>query len=192
MHAVTSDRVLALPDFSTRAATLGADERIAVHLRARDRTARDRLRLMGTLPTAGTVIVNDRVDLAVAGRAAGVHLPSFGLPIGVTRAIAGPALLIGRSAHTADEALAADAEGADYVFLGPIWQTASHPGSPGIGVSAIERSRPARVIAIGGVTPDRVRACLDAGAWGVAAISALWLVDDVAAAAEAFLLSLGR
>ncbi len=192
MHAVTNDRVLALPDFSTRAATLGADARIAVHLRARDCTARVRLQLMGMLPTTGTVIVNDRVDLAVAGRAAGVHLPSSGLPVSVTRAITGPALLIGRSAHTAGEALAADAEGADYVFLGPIWETASHPGSPGIGVSAIERSRPARVIAIGGVTPDRVRACLEAGAWGVAAISALWLVDDVAAAAEAFLLSLGR
>ncbi len=79
--------------------------------------------------------------------------------------------------------------GADYVFLGPIWETSSHPGVPGLGLEAIAAARPARVIAIGGVTPARAAACLEAGAWGVAAISALWLADDPGAAAEAFLLS---
>jgi thiamine-phosphate pyrophosphorylase len=136
------------------------------------------------------LFVNDRVDVAVAAQARGIHLPSAGLPIAVTREMVGPSMLIGRSTHGAAEALAAHADGADYVFLGPIWETPSHPGAPGLGIPAIRQASGARVIAIGGITPERIGPCLDAGAWGVAAISALWLAEDVAAAAEAFLLSL--
>lgn len=138
------------------------------------------------------LFVNDRVDVAVSARAQGIHLPSSGLPVAVTREMVGPSMLIGRSTHSAAEALAADAEGADYVFLGPIWETPSHPDTPGLGISAIRESSEARVIAIGGITPERIGACLDAGAWGVAAISALWLAEDVATAAETFLLSFVR
>jgi thiamine-phosphate diphosphorylase len=98
--------------------------------------------------------------------------------------------LVGRSTHGAEEARAAAADGADYVFLGPIWPTPSHPGRPGIGVESIRQAVPARVIAIGGVTPERAAACIDAGAWGVAAISALWLAEDPAAAAAELLLCL--
>jgi len=149
------------------------------------------LRLARELPASATVLVNDRVDLAAAVGARGVHLPAGGLPTTVARDLLGPEALIGRSAHSADEARMAHENGADYVFLGPIWETASHPGAAGIGVAAITDAQPARIIAIGGVTADRVAACLDAGAWGVAAIRALWLADDVGAAADAFLLSLG-
>jgi thiamine-phosphate pyrophosphorylase len=148
------------------------------------------VRFAGALQPVSTLIVNDRVDVAGATCAAGVHLPASGLPVAAARSMLGSSALVGRSTHTSAEALAAEAEGADYVFLGPIWETPSHPGSAGLGIAAITAARGARVIAIGGVTPERVAPCLDAGAWGVAAISALWLANDVAAAADAFLLSL--
>jgi thiamine-phosphate pyrophosphorylase len=143
-----------------------------------------------TRKQASQVFVNDRVDVALAVGATGIHLPSSGLRIQLVRNIAGPELLIGRSTHSAKEALAAYEQGADYVFLGPIWPTASHPGAPGIGVGAITEVREVPVIAIGGVTPDRAMEAADAGAHGVAAISYLWGASDPDTAAERILLSL--
>ena len=87
--------------------------------------------------------------------------------------------------------MAAD-DGADDVFLGPMWETPFHPGSPGIGVQTIERTQPARIIAIGGVRADRVEQCVNAGAYGVAAISALWQADDPGSVAAAMLLLLEK
>jgi thiamine-phosphate pyrophosphorylase len=192
VHAVTDDRVLSLPDFATRAAALARGDHVAFHLRSRERSAADRLHLARSLQRLGPLIINDRVDLAVAVRAHGVHLPARGVPIATARRLLGPAGLVGRSTHTAAEASAAHDEGADYVFLGPIWPTPSHPGAPSLGLDAITKAQPARVIAIGGITPDRVPQCLAAGAWGVAAVTALWFAEDVAAAADALLLSLGQ
>jgi thiamine-phosphate pyrophosphorylase len=97
--------------------------------------------------------------------------------------------LVGRSTHSADEARRALDEGADYVFIGPIWSTPSHPGGPALGPGALRELHSLPVIAIGGVTPERARECRDAGAWGVAAISALWRATDPAAVARAMLLS---
>jgi thiamine biosynthesis protein ThiS len=114
------------------------------------------------------------------------------MPTAAARQVLGPDVLIGRSAHDPVEAQGACAAGADYVFLGPIWETASHPGHPGLGVEAIRAAHPATVIAIGGVTPDRVDACLDRGAYGVAAIAALWYAADPHAAAANMLISLGQ
>ena len=65
-------------------------------------------------------------------------------------------------------------EGADYAILGPIWQTRSHPARQTIGLQAIRQASGGPVIAIGGITPDRVHACTEAGAYGVAVISAIW------------------
>jgi thiamine-phosphate pyrophosphorylase len=104
----------------------------------------------------------------------------------------GPDVLIGRSTHSASEAREAHAAGADYVFLGPIWPTASHPDRAPLGVDVIAAAVPARIVAIGGVTPARTAQCREAGAWGVAAISALWGVEDSGAAAARFLVSLER
>jgi thiamine-phosphate pyrophosphorylase len=73
----------------------------------------------------------------------------------------------------------------DYVFLGNIWATASHPGRPFLGPGAIGRALPSRVIAIGGVTPETAPLAAAAGAVGAAAIRALWDADDPAAAAHA-------
>ena len=191
LHAVTDDRVLALDDFPTRGHRIASHAHVGLHLRSRTRNAVELVRLARALPGSAHLIVNDRVDVAVAAGAHGVHLPAGGLPIRVARDLLGPDALIGRSTHSADEARQACDDGADYVFLGPIWDTASHPGTAGIGLTAIAEAQPARVIAIGGVTAERAAACVAAGAWGVAAIRALWLADDVDAAVTTFLLSLG-
>jgi len=182
--------VLALPDYDARARALGHHRALAFHVRSGTMPAAALLALAVHLePTDHCVILNDRLDLVPAAGAAGVHLPARGLPVAVARRLLGPSALVGRSVHSPAEARAAHDAGADYVFLGPIWETPSHPGAPGLGLAAIGDARPARVVAIGGVTPERAAACRDAGAVGVAAITALWLADDPAAAAEAFLLS---
>ena len=136
------------------------------------------------------LFVNDRVDLVPHLGAAGVHLPSRGLSVADARGLLGANAMIGRSTHSPTEARAAWDDGADYVFLGPIWDTPSHPGRPALGPTAIEHAAPARVVAIGGVTAARVERCRDAGAWGVAAISALWTASDPNAVAARMLLCL--
>lgn len=125
------------------------------------------------IATGARVMVNDRIDIALAARAYGVHLPERGMAIADVRAIA-PQLAIGVSRHTIEGVRAA--AGADLIQLGPIWRTPGK-GEP-LGPLALEGARAvthAKLIAVGGVeTPDRVRAALRAGADGVAAIRAAW------------------
>ncbi len=205
LHAVTNQTVIALPDLAARAeriAAAGADAgtaaiaaagAVALHARAGRVDAVRVVELGRLLCEAGaTVLVNDRVDAVVAAGAAGVHLPADGLPVDVARSLLGSEALIGRSTHSPEEARGAAEAGADYVFLGPIWETPSHPGAAALGPAALEAAAvtaAAPVIAIGGVTPERARIAHEAGAWGAAAISALWLGDDPEAAARVMLLS---
>jgi thiamine-phosphate diphosphorylase len=142
--------------------------------------------------TQAALFVNDRVDIARVAHATGAHLPADGLPIKAARALLTRDQLLGRSVHSSEAAREALDEGADYAFLGPIWETTSHPGRPGLGLGAFKGLASLPVIAIGGVTTDRARLCRDAGAWGVAAITALWHAADPAAAARAMLLSFGE
>lgn len=193
LHAVTTDAILARPDLAAVAARLAAAGPVALHVRGRHTSARRRAEITARFAGAGAVVlVNDRADLAFAARAHGVHLPARGLPIAAARRLLGPDALIGRSTHAPEEARRAHDEGADYVFLGPIWQTASHPDRAPLGPQAIAAARPARVIAIGGITPARVAECLAAGAFGVAAIRALWDADDPGSAARTMLVCLGK
>jgi thiamine-phosphate diphosphorylase len=189
VHVVTDDRVLARPDFQQRARLLAAAGPVALHLRSRTLTGRGLLELTSSfLSTGAVVVVNDRADVAhLAG--VGVHLPAEGLPVTAARQLVGPHVPVGRSVHSADEAHQAAAEGADYVFLGPIWQTSSHPDRPPLGVSEIARAAPARVVAIGGITADRAAVCRAAGAYGVAVISAVWDAPEPGSAVRAMLLS---
>jgi thiamine-phosphate diphosphorylase len=87
-------------------------------------------------------------------------------------------LTIGVSVHSAPAAAQALNAGADYVFLGPIWQTISHPERAPLGIEAITDVGKGKVIAIGGITVERTKGCLDAGAYGIAAISAVWDAPD--------------
>jgi len=132
------------------------------------------------------VMVNDRLDVALAAGAAGVHLPEHGLAIAEARALAPPGFLIGCSRHTVQAAVAAASAGADLVQLGPIFDT---PGKgPPLGVAALRDARAAlpahvRLVAVGGISDAaRAAACRAAGADAVAAIRAAWQASAVALA----------
>lgn len=177
-----------------RAASLTQSGEVAIHVRSASHGGRRLTEIaagLGSLhiPHACPVFVNDRVDVAMVVSATGVHLPENGMPTATARMLVGPDVWIGRSIHSPAEAIAAVDRGADYVFLGPIWPTDSHPGHPGLGPGAISAAQPATVIAIGGVTPERVPAALEAGAYGVAAIRALWGSADPGATVKRLLLS---
>ncbi len=195
LHAITNSDILALADLSDRAKAIGRSPNVALHARAlgapgRRLTEAADLLLAAASAAGARLFVNDRADVALLAHAHGVHLPAGGLAVSRVRDLIGPDRWIGRSTHSPTAALRASGEGADYVFLGPIWATPSHRGRPAIGLDAIERAQPARIIAIGGVTADRVVACLNAGAYGIAAISSLWLASDPGSAAAEMLLLL--
>jgi thiazole tautomerase (transcriptional regulator TenI) len=96
---------------------------------------------------------------------------------------------IGRSVHSVDEAKMAVDAGADYVVAGPVFETPTHPGMTPWGISLIQKVSQLNlpVIAIGGMTPERSQHVFEAGAWGVAAISALWKTVKPAEAASQML-----
>ena len=135
---------------------------------------------------SATLLVNDRIDVTRAARADGVHLPAASFPIAVARTLVGPGALVGRSTHAPDEAVAAARAGADYVILGPIFDTPSKRafGAP-LGVAAIASRRIAvPLIAIGGISADRVALVRNAGAHGIAVVRALLDAADPQAAAQ--------
>jgi thiamine-phosphate pyrophosphorylase len=142
------------------------------------------------------VLVNDRLDVALAAKAAGVHLPSAGLPAGEARRHAGPKFLIGRSVHSLAEAKEAAKAGADHLIAGPVFATPSKAahGEP-LGVAALEKiARAVRipVWAIGGITPETARALAGLPIAGVAAIRAIAAAPDPAAAVRALREALGE
>jgi thiamine-phosphate pyrophosphorylase len=118
------------------------------------------------------VVVSSRCDVALASGAAGVNLPEGDIAIADARTLLGQRL-VGRSVHSIVGAQQAEQEGADFVIFGPVWQSASHPGTPPAGLAALEqvaRSVQIPVLAIGGVTAERIAECHAAGAAGYAAI----------------------
>jgi thiamine-phosphate pyrophosphorylase len=120
------------------------------------------------------IVVNDRLDVALALAADGVHLGRQSIPAEVVRAQVPPDFLVGVSCHSLEEALAAHAARADYLHLGPIFETPSKISyGPPLGLSKL-REVTARVkvpvLALGGISVERVKPCLEAGAAGVAGI----------------------
>jgi len=199
LHLVTDDGVLAAPGFAARAAGLmdALGPASALHLRARAHTALSLHALAAELApvalrTGSLLVINDRVDIALAVRA-GAHLHAGSLPVMEARRLMHHAPL-GYSAHGLEEAALAAAQGADYVFLGTIYHSASHPGRAPAGPALIADVAPVLsvpVIAIGGITPARVAELREVGAWGVAVISGVWAVAEPLAAARAYLDALG-
>jgi thiamine-phosphate pyrophosphorylase len=163
----------------------------AIQLRERDLPTRPLLALAEearrlTREHKALLLVNDRVDVALAVGADGVHLRSNSLPVVVARQLLGPHRLVGVSAHSVDEVVRAEADGADFAVLGPVYETRSKQayGQP-IGLRPIEEAtRRCRlpVLAIGGITATRSGEVRRAGASGVAVISAILSAADVPAA----------
>ena len=166
----------------------------AVQLRERGLTTRELLALATDLRDAtraagAALLINDRVDVALACDADGVHLPGHSFTVAEARALLGPRRLIGVSTHHPYEVAFAAAAGADFAVLGPIFATPSKAayGAP-LGLDAITRARattPLPLFAIGGLDADRAAAARAHGATGVAVIRAVLAADDPAAAAVA-------
>jgi thiamine-phosphate pyrophosphorylase len=141
------------------------------------------------------ILVNDRLDVAIAARAHGVHLPAAGLPIAAARAQAPARFLVGRSVHGVAEAREAAKAGADYLVCGPVFATPSKAayGDP-IGPEALRRTAEAvrvPVWAIGGITPENAATLRDLPIAGVAVIGAVMTAADPAAAVAALRAALG-
>jgi thiamine-phosphate pyrophosphorylase len=133
-------------------------------------------------------IVNDRLDVAMAVDADGVHVGQDDLPASVARRILGPGKILGVSAETVEEALAAQKDGADYLGVGPVFEargTKSDAGAP-LGIELIARIRKGcslPIVAIGGINAENARSVREAGADAVAVISAIASADDITQAA---------
>jgi thiamine-phosphate pyrophosphorylase len=137
-----------------------------------------------------SILINDRVDVACALHAGGVHLPESGLSPDLARRCLPQKALIGCSTHSVEGARKAAEAGADFITFGPIYYTLSKaPYGDPQGIEVLKEVTQAiniPVFALGGITPDRVGACLDAGAHGVSAISAVLSAPDISKAVRAF------
>jgi thiazole tautomerase (transcriptional regulator TenI) len=196
VHAVTTDEVVARADFVDVACAVMSvlGPRGALHLRA-NRMSGARLQALGeTLAAAQQVtgawlVVNDRVDVALAVRARGAQLTSRSLTAGDARRAA-PALVIGASVHSVREGVESAGDGADWLVAGRVFAAATHPGDDGCGMEFVERlvaSVRIPVIAIGGVRPAHCRALRLAGVHGVAVIRGIWDAPNAERAAGEYL-----
>ena len=135
-------------------------------------------------------IVNDRVDLALAVDADGVHVGQEDLPAREARSLLRPGMILGVSTHDEGQARRARDDGADYVAVGSMYPTGSKPGFRLVGPELLSRVRPeipVPLVAIGGITVDNVAEVIRAGADAVAVISAVCAASDPAAATRRFL-----
>ena len=159
---------------SAGAGLRAAQKATVIQLRAPDMTTAEFEKEARALLAAVSVpvVLSSRCDVALACGAAGVNLPERDISVAEARSLMDDRL-VGRSVHSIESALKAEAEDADYVIFGPVWESASHPGVAPKGISALEavaRSVGIAVLAIGGVTEERIELCLAAGADGYAAI----------------------
>ena len=136
-----------------------------------------------TAAAGARFVVNDRIDVALAADADGVHLGQDDLPVAAARALLGPDRWIGFSTHSEAQLEAASGCGADYLSLGPIFVTTSKAkADPVIGPAVLRTARPRvaePIVAIGGITAATAREVLDAGADAVSVIAAVVRAPDV-------------
>ena len=164
----------------------------AVQLRERDLPTRELLTLAADfqreMPEAH-LFINDRVDLALALASHGVHLRESSLPTSVVRGLLRPPQLLGRSVHSIDGVAEAERQGADFVVLGPVYDTPSKQEyGPPLGLRVLEQAaRTARIpiFAIGGITAARAREVRRAGGFGIAVLSSILSASNVERATEA-------
>jgi len=168
----------------------------AIQLRERDLSTRDFVTLAREVQALTSsrrtqLLVNDRIDVALALDGVGVHLRSNSLPVSAARQLLGSRRLVGISVHTIDEAVQAESQGADYIVFGPIYETPSKQMfGPPLGIHTLEKvCRLIRIpiIGIGGVTAARAREMRRAGAFGAAVITAILGAADVESATRELL-----
>ncbi len=207
LHIVTDDEILARPDFERRARevceNLATRQRgdgemrvgsVALHLRGPRTTGQELMRLARALREVATatgikLLLNDRLDVALAVGAGGVHLGARSVPPAEARRLWAPGRLLGVSVHSAAEGAAAAEAGVDYLFVGTLFETPSHPGvaegAEFMGLLASRLELP--LIGIGGVTPERAATVLASGGHGVAAIRGIWDAPSPPDAVDAYL-----
>ena len=162
-----------------------------VQLREKDLPAGELLRLARGLRriTRGraALVINDRLDVALAAEADGLHLPETSMSVTDAKAITPPHLMLSKAVHDTSGAATADAEGVDVLVLGTVFDTASKPGADTGGLALVrEATRGVRspVLAIGGIGPANAGSVIEAGASGVAVISAIMSAADPESAAR--------
>ncbi|MCK5411400.1 MAG: thiamine phosphate synthase [Gemmatimonadetes bacterium] len=193
LHVLAGDDQAGRADFMEVVGRLqeacGAD--LALHLRLRDASTSRLLELASVITRAaeglgGWCVVNERLDVALAAGAQAAQLGRRALPLSAARRVAGGRLRLGVSVHDEREARDAVRGGANYVVLGTIYPTGTHPEIQPHGPRIVERccNVGAPVVAIGGVDSGRVPELRSAGASGVAVIRAVWDAGDPVQAAE--------
>ena len=203
LHVIAGDEILAGPGFADCLGALAGvgGSRLALHLRARSTSVRRLFSVASRLTEAaragGTlVVVNDRLDVALGAGAGGVQLREDSMGPPEVRAVLGAAswpggpFRVGRSIHSPEQAAALAGSGVDWLVLGSVYATSSHPGGRPIGPGAVGAAAsvagPA-VLAIGGIGPAEVPPLLSLGAHGVVVKSGVWGEDDPPGAVARYL-----
>ncbi|WIG48135.1 thiazole tautomerase TenI [Bacillus halotolerans] len=190
LHAITDDRK-PVEDLA-RSIIAIQDEVDFIHIRERSKSAADILKLLELISEGGVdkqkLVMNGRVDIALFSNIHRVQLPSSSFSPKQVRARF-PHLHIGRSVHSLEEALQAEKEDADYVLFGHVFETDCKQGLEGRGVSLLSEIKQRisiPVIAIGGMTPARLREVKQAGSGGIAVMSGIFSSDDPLEAARRY------
>jgi thiamine-phosphate pyrophosphorylase len=188
---------LPLPDAVQQALKGGVK---AIQLREKDLSVRELLRLAGELrgitrAFGAKLFINDRVDVAIAVDADGVHLGHASMPPEAVRGIVGSNMLVGVSTHTILEAKAAEAGGADFITFGPVFFTPSKAGfGSAVGLEYLKSARKEvsiPVFGLGGIRSGDVNQVLSYGADGISMISAIFGSEDIQGAAESIIRAVG-
>lgn len=198
LHLITGDEILRRGDFLDRAIEVleRGGSAVAFHVRGPGTSGRVIHDVAHTLAGPASrwgsaLLVNDRLDVALTLRHAGTHLGQRSLPPSVARRLLGPERTLGLSVHDAAEAGLAGRGDVDFLVVGTVFATSSHPAREPGGLERIREVAGAApgvpLVAIGGVTPQRVAGILAAGAHGVAVLSGIWASEEPSSAVRDYL-----
>jgi thiamine-phosphate diphosphorylase len=203
LHIVTDDDVLARGEWASVAKSILSvgGSHVALHVRGPRASGAEVFRSAAQLralaeQVGGWVVVNDRLDVALALGFPAVHLGGRSLDVRDARRVAGAGVALGVSTHSLAEVSTAMTAGADYLFAGPIYATQSHSGVAGIGPVAltdlVRAATNTPVIGIGGIDSTRVAEVMRSGCHGVAVIRGIWDAPDPVEAVAEYISALGQ